>query len=227
MYPGYYTGLINDMRKDYINFKEKGTFLPMEYLKPLIQETKQTSDLIDRFNEETRLEERKIEKFKAPITLSASSIQCTLPSDYSQLENLSPLAFLSKYTKPLINRQQVIFKLIRKIQRDTTSDLEDVKDIICEYFNYYKTHDDINELFDFLEINSIDTLQTKEIIAICCYAERYFLHRLIRIETIVFQRPLQEIIDFEFLKRKLHGIRLSDGLQRLLTTLEEPKMDFF
>ncbi|CAF1407975.1 unnamed protein product [Adineta ricciae] len=219
---GYYTGLINDMHKDYVNFTEKGTFLQMKYLKPVIQQTKQTSQLIDRFNEETRLEERKLEKFKAPITFSASSIQCTLPSDYRQLENLSSLSFLNRYTKPIANRQQIILKLIRKSQRDIVIELEDAKDIICEYFNYNKTYDDIHKLFDFLDINSLDSLQASEIVVICCYAERYFLHQLSQYETIFSQRPLQEVIDFEFLKRKLHGIKLGDSLQRLLTTLQEP-----
>ena len=210
------------MHKDYVNFTEKGTFLQMKYLKSVIQQTEQTSQSIDRFNEETRVEERKLEKFKAPITFSASSIQCTLPSDYRQLENLSSLTFLNRYTKPTANRQQIILKLIRKIQRDIVIDLEDAKDIVCEYFNYNKTYDDIHALFDFLDINALDSLQASEIVVICCYAERYFLHRSDQCETISSQRPLQEMIDFEFLKRKLHGIRLCDGLQRLLTTLQEP-----
>ena len=210
------------MHKDYVNFTEKGTFLQMKYLKSVIQQTEQTSQSIDRFNEETRVEERKLEKFKAPITFNASSIQCTLPSDYRQLENLSSLTFLNRYTKPTANRQQIILKLIRKIQRDIVIDLEDAKDIVCEYFNYNKTYDDIHALFDFLDINALDSLQASEIVVICCYAERYFLHRSDQCETISSQRPLQEMIDFEFLKRKLHGIKLCDSLQRLLTTLQEP-----
>jgi hypothetical protein len=212
------------MHKDYKNFKEKGTFLQMEYLKPLLQQTKQTSQLLDRFNEETRLEERKLEKLQAPITLNSLSIQCTLPSNYDELQNLSSLSFLMKYTKPLPNRQQIILKIIRKIHRDTIIDAEDAKDIVFEYFNQYKKHQDIDELFHFLEINSSDTFQSKEIVIICCYAERYFLHKLAQHENIVFQRPLQEIIDFEFLKRKFNGLKLTDNLQRLIKTLEAPNI---
>ena len=37
-----------------------------------------------------------------------------------------------------------------------------------------------------------------------------------------FERPLEEIIDFEFLKRKLDGIELTDDLQRLFHTLQAP-----
>jgi hypothetical protein len=205
------------MHKDYMNFTGKGTFLQMEYLNPLIQQTKQTSQLIDRFNEEN-----KFEKFQAPITLNASSIQCTLPSEYDQLENLSPLAFLIKYTKPFNNRQQIVWKLIRKIQRDRTIDIDDAKDIVFEYFNQYKTQQDIDELFRFLDLNFLNSFQSKEIVLICCYAERYFLHKLAQNENISFQRPLQEIIDFEFLKRKLNGLKLTDGLQRFIQTLETP-----
>ncbi|CAF0907142.1 unnamed protein product [Rotaria sordida] len=224
---GYYTGLINDMHKDYINFKEKGTFLQMEYINPLIQQTQQTSELINRFNEETRLEEKKLEKSKAPRTLNGLSIQCTLPSKYDELENLSSLSFLVKYTKPLNNRQQIVMKLIRKIQPDTTIDIDDAKDIVFEYFNQYKTHQDINELFHFLNINSLNKFQSKEIIIICCYAERYFLHKLNKNENILFERPLQEIIDFEFLKRKLDGLKLTDDLKHLIKTLEAPNNKHF
>jgi hypothetical protein len=194
----------------------------MDYLNPLIQQTKQTSQLLDHFNEKTRLEERKLEKLQAPITLNSLSIQCTLPSNYNELQNLSPLSFLMKYTKPSPNRQQIILKIIRKIQHDTTIDIDDAKDIVFEYFNQYKTHDDINELFQFLDINSSNTFQSKDIVIICCYAERYFLHKLSKYENIVFDRSLQEIIDFEFLKRKFDGIILTDGLQRLIKTLEAP-----
>jgi hypothetical protein len=210
------------MHKDYKNFQEKGRFLQMDYLNPLIQQTKQTSQLLDHFNEKTRLEERKLEKLQAPITLNSLSIQCTLPSNYNELQNLSPLSFLMKYTKPSPNRQQIILKIIRKIQHDTTIDIDDAKDIVFEYFNQYKTHDDINELFQFLDINSSNTFQSKDIVIICCYAERYFLHKLSKYENIVFDRSLQEIIDFEFLKRKFDGIILTDGLQRLIKTLEAP-----
>jgi hypothetical protein len=219
---GYYTGLINDMHKDYINFKEKGTFLQMEYLNSLVQQTKPTSQLIDRFNEE-----RKLEKFKAPMTLNASSIHCTLPSNYDDLENLSPLSFLIKYTKPLFNRQQVVLKLIRKISRDLSIDIDDTKEIIFEYFNHYKTHEDIDELFHFLNINSMNTFDLKEIVIICCYAERYFLHKLSKFERISFERPLQEIIDFEFLKRKLDRLKLNDDLQRLIKSLDKPDNEHF
>ncbi|CAF1015295.1 unnamed protein product [Adineta steineri] len=215
---GYYTGLINDMHKDYINFKDKGTFLQMEQIR-------QASQLNDHSNEEIRFEERKLGKVKTPISLNASSIQCTLPSDYDQLENLSPLSFLTKYTKASINRQQIIFKLIRKIQRDTVIDIEDAKDIVFEYFNHYKTFDDINELFTFLDINSLNTLQSNEVVLICCYAERYFLHKLTKNENMLFQRPLQEIIDFEFLKRKLDRLKLTDSLQRFIKTLETSTID--
>jgi hypothetical protein len=210
------------MHKDYMNFTGKGTFLQMEYLNPLIQQTKQTSQLIDRFNEEN-----KFEKFQAPITLNASSIQCTLPSEYDQLENLSPLSFLIKYTKPFNNRQQIVLKLIRKIQRDRTIDIDDAKDIVFEYFNQYKTQQDIDELFRFLDLNFLNSFQSKEIVLICCYAERYFLHKLAQNENISFQRPLQEIIDFEFLKRKLNGLKLTDGLKRLIQTLERPHNKYF
>jgi hypothetical protein len=41
-------------------------------------------------------------------------------------------------------------------------------------------------------------------------------------ENIFFQRPIQEIIDFEFLKRKLNGLKLTENLQRLIKTLEVP-----
>ncbi len=205
-----------------MNFTGKGTFLQMEYLNPLIQQTKQTSQLIDRFNEEN-----KFEKFQAPITLNASSIQCTLPSEYDQLENLSPLSFLIKYTKPFNNRQQIVLKLIRKIQRDRTIDIDDAKDIVFEYFNQYKTQQDIDELFRFLDLNFLNSFQSKEIVLICCYAERYFLHKLAQNENISFQRPLQEIIDFEFLKRKLNGLKLTDGLKRLIQTLERPHNKYF
>jgi len=207
------------MHKDYINFQEKGTFLQMNYLNPLIQQIKQTSQSIDHFNTE-----KKFEKFQAPITLNSLSIQCTLPSKYDQLENLSPLLFLIKYTKPLINRQEIILKLIRKIQRDTIIDNDDAKDILFEYFNHYKTHEDINELFHFLDINSLNIFQLNEIIIICCYAERYFLAKN---ENILLKRPLQEIIDFEFLKRKLDGLKLNDSLKRLIKTLEGPDNKYF
>ncbi len=202
------------MHKDYKNFQEKRTFLQMEYLHPLIQQIKQSSSSIDHFNDER--------KFHAPITLNSLSIQCTLPSNYTQLENLSPLSFLMKYTKPSVNREQIILKLIRKIQRDRTIDIDDAKEIVFEYFNHYQTHENINELFHFLDINFFDQFQSKEIVLICCYAERYFLLKLMNNENIFFQRPIQEIIDFEFLKRKLNGLKLTENLQRLIKTLEVP-----
>jgi len=203
------------MHKDYKNFQEKRTFLQMEYLNPLIEEIKQTSHSNDRFNDE-----RKLEKFQAPITLNSLSIQCTLPFEYIQLENLSPLSYLNKYTKPSINRQQIILKLIRKIQRDTIMDIVEAKEIVFEYFNHYKTQKEIDELFRFLDLHLTDTFQSKDIVLICCYAERYFLHQSGRNENIVFQRPLQEIIDFEFLKRKFDGLKLRDSLQRVIKTFE-------
>ncbi len=46
------------MHKDYANFHEKGTFLQMEYLNPLIQQIKQTSQMIDRFNDEKKFKHR-------------------------------------------------------------------------------------------------------------------------------------------------------------------------
>lgn len=208
---GYYTGLINDMHRDYKNFQEKGTFLQMEYLNPLIE---QTSISIDHFSDEKKLQ--------APITLNSLSIQCTLPSNYDELENLSPLEYLIKYTKPSINRQQIILKLIRKISRDTIIDIDDVKDIIYEYFNHYQTHENINELFQFLQIGLLDTFQLNEIIIICCYAERYFLYKLSKIEKILYKQSLQERIDFEFLKRKFDGLKLSENLKGLIETLERP-----
>ncbi|CAF3229899.1 unnamed protein product [Rotaria socialis] len=219
---GYYNGLINDMHKDYINFQERGTCRQMEYLNPLIQHGQQTADLIHHFNEETRLEEKKLDKFKAPRTLNALSIQCSLPSKYDELENLSPLSFLVKYTKPLFNRQRIVMKLIRKMHADATIDIDDAKDIVFEYFNRYITLKDIQELFHFLNIHSLNKFQAKEMIVICCYAERYFLHKLRKNETILFERPLQEIIDFEFLKRKLAGLKLTNDLKNLIKTLEPP-----
>jgi len=99
-------------------------------------------------------------------------------------------------------------------------DIDDTKDIIFEYFNHYKTYEDINELFHFLDINFLNRFQLNEIVIICCYAERYFLYKLAQNENIVFKRPLQEIIDFEFLKRKFDGLKLNDSLQRLIKTLE-------
>jgi len=204
------------MHKDYANFHKKGTFLQMEYLNPLIQQIKQTSQMIDRFNDEKKLQ--------APINLNSLSIQCTLPSNYDQLENLSPLEYLIKYTKPSIYRQEIILKLIRKIQRDRIIDIDDAKDIVFEYFNHYKIHEDINEFFQFLDINSLNIFQTNEIIIICCYAERYFLCKLDKNENILFERSLQEIIDFEFLKRKFDGLKLSDNLQCLFKTLEGSKI---
>jgi hypothetical protein len=156
------------MHKDYANFHKKGTFLQIEYLNPLIQQIKQTSQMIDRFNDEKRI--------VAPINLNSLSIQCTLPSKYDQLENLSPLEYLIKYTKPSIYREEIILKLIRKIQRDRIIDIDDGKDIVYEYFNHYKTYKDINDFFQFLNINSLNIFQINEIIIICCYAERYFLY---------------------------------------------------
>jgi len=196
------------MHKDYANFQKKGTFLQIEYLNSLIQQIKQTSQMIDRFNDEKRI--------IAPINLNSLSIQCTLPSKYDQLENLSSLEYLIKYTKPSIYRQEIILKLIRKIQHNKIIDIDDAKDIVFEYFNHYKTYKDINDLFQFLNINSLNIFQINEIILICCYAERYFLYN----ENIVFKRSLQEIIDFEFLKRKFHGLKLTNNLQYLIKTLE-------
>jgi hypothetical protein len=196
------------MHKDYANFHKKGTFLQIEYLNPLIQQIKQTSQMIDRFNDEKRI--------VAPINLNSLSIQCTLPSKYDQLENLSPLEYLIKYTKPSIYREEIILKLIRKIQRDRIIDIDDGKDIVYEYFNHYKTYKDINDFFQFLNINSLNIFQINEIIIICCYAERYFLYN----ENIIFERSLQEIIDFEFLKRKFDGLKLTNNLQCLIKTLE-------
>lgn len=211
------------MHKDHRHFSERATFLQMEYLEPVIQQTKRTAQAIERFNEQTRLEERKLEKSRAPITFSASSIRCTLPVDYHELETLSPLAFLVRYAKPLYHRQQSILKLIRRTQRNTSIDIDDAKDIICDYFHPYKQHEDVNELLDFLQVNASSVLESKEIVVICCYAERYFLHQLARRETVAFVRPLQEVIDFEFLKRKFDGLNLTDGLHRVLTTLEAPE----
>ena len=199
------------MHKDYQNFQEKRTFLQMDYLDPLIDEIKQTSLSIDHL-----YDERKLNRFQAPITLNSLSIQCTLPFDYTRLENLSPLSYLINYTKPSINRQQIILKLIRRIQRDTIMDIIEAKEIVFEYFNRYKTSKEIDELFQFLDLHSTDAFQSKEIILICCYAERYFLYQN---ENIVFQRPLQEIIDFEFLKRKFDGLKLTDSLRRVLKTI--------
>lgn len=216
---GYYTGLINDMHKDSQNFQEKGTFLQMEYLKPLIEEIKQTTP--PAF--EPILNESKSVKLQAPITLSSLSIQCTLPFDYRQLEDLSPLAFLSKYAKPSVYREQVVRKLIRKVQRDTNIEFDDAKEIVLEYFNHYKTPEEISQLFHFLNIQTEQLFQSPEIIILCCYAERYFLHQLAKTERILFPRPLQEIVDLEFLKRKFDQVHLSEDLQRLIQTLEAPQ----
>ena len=211
------------MQKDYINFREKGTLRQMEYLNPLIQQTKQISQSIDHFNEESRSEERKLEKLKAPITLNASSIRCTLPSNYYLLEQMTPLSFLIQYTKPSIHRQQIVLKLIRKIQFDTTITMDDAKTIVFEYFNQYRTYQDIDELFHFLNINSLNKFQPREIVVICCYAERYFLHKLIKTNrNILFERPLQERIDFEFVKRKFSELVLKNDLKQFMKTLEPP-----
>ena len=99
-------------------------------------------------------------------------------------------------------------------------DIVEAKEIVFEYFNHYKTSQEIDELFQFLDLHSTDTFQSKEIVLICCYAERYFLHQN---ETVTFQRPLQEIIDFEFLKRKFDGLKLTDSLRRVLKTLYEQR----
>ena len=207
---GYYTGLINDMHKDYEHFYEKNTFLQMEYLKQLVQQT-------------SPIDERKLEKSQAPITLNSLSIQCTLPFDYHQLENLSPLEFLRRYTKPSVLRQQIIRKLVRKIQRDTTIDLIEGKEIVFEYFNHYQTHRTIDDLFRFLQLQSTETLQAEDLICICCYAERNFLHRLAEKEQIFFERPLQELIDFEFLKRKFAGVNFTEHFREFLQTFEAPQ----
>lgn len=205
------------MHKDYKNFQDKGTLFQMEHLNPLIEEIQQTSDLINRWNDDTRLDEKKLDKSKAPRVFNALSIQCTLPSKYDELENLSPLSFLVKYAKPLPNREHIVMKLIRKIHAETIIDFDDAKDIIFEYFNRYKTYEDINELFQFLNIHSMNKFQVNEIIIICCYAERYFLHKN---KILLYQRPLQEIIDFEFLKRKFDGLKLSNDLKNLIKTLQ-------
>jgi len=215
---GYYTGLINDMHKDYKNFLEKSTFLQMEYLKPLLDEIKQSTQ---SFNH--TFDEKKSDKLQAPITLNSLSIQCTLPFDYQQLENFSPLEFLTIFAKPSIYREQVIRKLVRKIQRDTNVEYQDAKDILREYFNHYKTDEEISRLFHFLDIQIDYIFQLKEIIILCCYAERYFLHDLVQRETIVFPRSIQEQVDFEFLKRKFHGVNLSEKLKHLIETLQTPK----
>ncbi len=69
----------------------------------------------------------------------------------------------------------------------------------------------------------VESLQSSELVLICCYAERYFLAKLARNERILFHRPFQERIDFEFFQRKLDGVKLSDGLQRLIHTFVVPE----
>lgn len=203
------------MHKDEQNFQKKNTFLQMEYLQPLIHQTSLTIDQLT--------DERKLDKSHAPITLNSLSIHCTLPSEYHQLENLSPLMFLKTYTKPSVLREQILRKLIRKIQRDSTLDRLEAKEIVLEYFNHYQTHEEIDELFRFLELQSMEIFQPDELIFICCYAERYFLHRLAEKEQIFFPRPLQETIDFEFLKRKFSGVKFTMKFKEFLRTLEAPK----
>jgi hypothetical protein len=101
-------------------------------------------------------------------------------------------------------------------------DIVEAKDLLSDYFNGYRSEEEIDELLHFLAIPPISSISSKATIVLCSYAERYFLHRLARKEAIAFERPLQEIIDFEFLKRKLDGVKLTDSLQRLLATLEDP-----
>jgi hypothetical protein len=208
------------MHEDYRHYREKGTCLQMKRLASLRQQVKQTSQMIDRFNAEMRLEERKFDKLKAPMTFAASSILCSFPANASQLEHLSAFDFLLQYSKPSTNRQHVVWKLIRSNQRHSVIDIDHAKYIVSEYFNGYKTERDIDELFRFLDIHDIDSLSLQGIVVLCCYAERYFLHQLARMQTMKFERPLQEMIDFEFLKRKLNGLVLTDSLRRLLDTLD-------
>ena len=218
---GYYTGLITEMHEDHRNYREKGTFLQMDRLHDLVQQSKETSRMIDRFNDETRLEERKLDHSKAPLTLAASSLRCTLPADFTQLEDLSSFEFLIRFATPSANRRQVVLKLIRKSHRDSTLDLDEAKDLLSDYFNGYRTDEDINALFHFLDLHSIPSFSSKAIVVLCCYAERYFLHQLARRnEAISFERPLQEIIDFEFLRRKFAGLKLTESFRRLIKSLE-------
>ncbi|CAF1347381.1 unnamed protein product, partial [Didymodactylos carnosus] len=213
--PGGYFGLISDMKKDYDNFTRKGTFNQMEQLKPLMKQAQETQQLIERFNEETRFEEKKIEKSKAPFALNGQSITFSLPICYSEFKKLTMLEYLLKYGKPLVNRQQVALKSIRKVvQREQTLDVTDAKDVLIDYYNAYKTHQDIEELFNFLEISSNQIFDIREIVFICCYSERYFLHQLTKTEHVYYEPSLQEKIDFEFLHRKLDELKLSDSLKR-------------
>ena len=219
---GYYTGLINDMHRDYANFQAKSTFLQMDQLSRLVQQTKRSTQTTDRFIEETRVEERKLEKLPVTATLLPSAVRCTLPADYHRLEGLSSLSFLTNFVRPSLNRKEVLSKLLRRAQRNSSIDIDDAKEIVLEYFHQTRTAGEIDELFHSLNIPSMNTLQSKEVLLLCCYAERYFLHRLAMGTNVPFERPLQEIIDFEFLKRKLDGIELTDDLRKLLLTLQAP-----
>ena len=218
---GYYTGLINDMHEDYRSYQEKNT------LQSAFSTLHSPSTLIDHSNDEfIHLDQRKLfDSLKIPLILSSSSIQFTLPSQTRQLQDLSALDFLIRYSHTSNHRQQIIFKLIRKYSHDSSSlIIDDIKEILLEYFNGSQTKQQIDEYFHFLDFHSLPSDPLKKILPpLCVYAERYFLSQSTNKHSIIIindQRSIQERIDFEFLKRKLDGITLTDSLQRLLHTLQ-------
>ncbi|CAF0977024.1 unnamed protein product [Didymodactylos carnosus] len=62
------------------------TFNEMKQLKPLMKQAQETQQMIERFNEVTRLEEKKLENSKAPFALNEQSITFSLLICYSQLK---------------------------------------------------------------------------------------------------------------------------------------------
>jgi hypothetical protein len=204
------------MHEDYRIFLEKGSCRQLNNISDVDERAKHAWATIT----ERQWQERKSEKLRAPITLLGSSIRFTLPPDLNRLERVSALKFLVDYGRTSATRRQVIGTIVRRISRDTVIGGDDAREIIFEYFNGYQSTAAIQGLLEVLEINGERSFSNEQIVAVCCYAERYFLHQRAATEKVVYDRDLQETIDMEYLHRKLDGLCLNESLRCLLTTLK-------
>ena len=159
---------------------------------------------------------------KTPLIYSPSSIQFTLPACLDDLRNMSAMDFLIRCSDVTQHRKQIVLKLLRKWPADLSMEISEMKEFVFDYLNGVERKDTIDEYFDFLDVHSNPPYPLKSVlIRLCAYAERYFDVRSRKQDSAGKDgRPLQEIIDMEFMKRKLNGMVLHPNLARLLTTLQ-------
>ncbi|BFZ18803.1 hypothetical protein BsWGS_21842 [Bradybaena similaris] len=161
------------------------------------------------------------------LRTACRSARFELPFDKNILENITPLQFLARYTR-LYREQRRRYSLIFHKHKSKMNDYIEYQNLfpaLNTMFGMFFSKENFNILCTALFIDRQTAMDETTFVGVCTFADRLFwtsyLEHLDR-DTFTFLGPNRSVLeyaDFENLKRKLDGVKLSKEMHHLLYSL--------